>query len=109
MARRPIITQISQRPGSHRDEQQHMSSYAHYINTAWPSSLDSLEGVPDIFEPRVKLDYARAPVRRSAHDVLDWFGGVLPGVGLALALAWAGYMLSEAIGQKLHFDKGKSP
>src|SRR5438093_1544039 len=23
-----------------------MSSYAHYINTAWPSSLDTLDGVP---------------------------------------------------------------
>ena len=46
---------------------------------------------------------------RWAHDALDWLGAVLPGVGLALALAWAGYMLSEAIGQRLHFAPGKSP
>jgi uncharacterized integral membrane protein (TIGR00698 family) len=85
-----------------------MSSYAHYINTAWPSSLDSLEGVPDIFEPRVRPE-ERGTVGRWVHDALDGLGGVLPGVGLAVALAWAGYILSEAIGQRLHFDKGKSP
>ena len=85
-----------------------MSSYAHYINTAWPSSLDSLEGVPDIFEPRVRPE-ERAPAARWAHEALDWLGGVLPGFGLALALAWAGYELSDAIGVRLHFDKGKSP
>src|SRR4051812_13674657 len=85
-----------------------MSSYAHYINTAWPSSLDSLEGVPDLFEPRVRPD-ERSAVGLWAHEALDWLGGVLPGAGLALALAWAGYVLSELIGQRLHFDKGKSP
>jgi hypothetical protein len=30
-----------------------MTGYQQILNTAWPSSLDSFEGVPDIFEPRV--------------------------------------------------------
>jgi uncharacterized integral membrane protein (TIGR00698 family) len=85
-----------------------MSSYAHYINTAWPSSLDSLEGVPDIFEPRVPPE-ERGAMGRWAHDALDGLGANLPGVGLALGLAWVGYKFSEAIGQRLHFAPGKSP
>ena len=83
-------------------------SYTQYINTAWPSSLDSLEGVPDIFEPRIRPD-ERGAASRWAHDALEGFGAILPGVALAFALAWAGYLLSELIGQRLHFDKGKSP
>src|SRR5439155_1488153 len=72
------------------------------------ASLDSLEGVPDIFEPR------HAPAEdtksgRAIHNLLEWVGVVLPGIGLALGLAAAGYMLSEFIGAKMHYDVGKSP
>jgi uncharacterized integral membrane protein (TIGR00698 family) len=83
-------------------------SYTQYINTSWPSSLDSLEGVPDIFEPRVRPEERTAAGRR-AHEALGWVGAVLPGIGLALALAWIGYTLSELIGRRMHYDAGKSP
>ena len=85
-----------------------MSSYAHYINTAWPSSLDSLEGVPDMFEPRVRPD-ERSAAAEWAHEALAWLGGILPGFGLALALAWVGYLLSDKIGVWLHYKPGGSP
>src|SRR5678815_473438 len=85
-----------------------MTGYQQIVNTAWPSSLDSLEGVPDIFEPRVRVQ-DRGLASRGAHEALSWIGAVLPGIGLALALAWVGYILSEVIGQRLHFEKGKSP
>src|SRR6185369_17648103 len=85
-----------------------MTGYQQILNMPWPSSLDSFEGVPDIFEPRVKPE-ERGRVGRLAHEALGWIGGVVPGVGLAFALAWLGYLLSEAIGAQLHFERGKSP
>jgi uncharacterized integral membrane protein (TIGR00698 family) len=85
-----------------------MTGYQQILNTAWPSSLDSFEGVPDIFEPRVRPE-ERALASRWAHQTLTWVGAVLPGVVLAFALAWTGYALSELIGQRMHYEKGKSP
>src|SRR5437762_5817983 len=85
-----------------------MSSYANYINTAWPSSLDSLEGVPDMFEPRIRPEERNA-VAEWAHEALAWLGGILPGFGLALALAWVGYVLSDKIGVRLKYKPGASP
>jgi len=31
-----------------------MTGYQQILNMPWASSLDSFEGVPDIFEPRVR-------------------------------------------------------
>lgn len=75
------------------------------------SSLDSLEGVPDWFEPR-RPAAERAAWQRSGHNVLAWLGDVLPGVGLAALLAYAGTFLADWIGiGVLHFDaaRGGSP
>lgn len=85
-----------------------MTGYQQILNTAWPSSLDSFEGVPDIFEPRVRPE-ERALASRWAHHALTWVGAVLPGIVLAFALAWMGYALSELIGHRMHYEKGKSP
>ncbi|MEA2710699.1 MAG: hypothetical protein QOF78_3300 [Phycisphaerales bacterium] len=81
-----------------------MTGYQQILNTAWPSSLDSFEGVPDIFEPRVHPAH-RPAWQRAPHEALVWLGGVLPGVTLAAFLAFLGQLLSEWIGVKLlHFE-----
>jgi uncharacterized integral membrane protein (TIGR00698 family) len=75
------------------------------------SSLDSLEGVPDIFEPR-KAAEERAAWQRKGYELLAWLGEVLPGIGLAALLAYAGKLLADWIGiNVLHFDpaRGGSP
>src|SRR4051812_3592182 len=73
-----------------------MSSYAHYVNSSWPSSLDSLEGVPDMFEPRVALE-KRNVAGRWAHEVLGWVAAMLPGTALAFGLALIAYAISEQV------------
>ena len=72
------------------------------------SSLDSLEGVPDWFEPRLAPKRVTGPQAR-VHDALGWLGTMLPGIGLAFLLAWLGYQLSEVVGALLHYAPGKSP
>jgi uncharacterized integral membrane protein (TIGR00698 family) len=75
------------------------------------SSLDSLEGVPDIFEPRKPIE-ERAAWQQKGYSVLAWLGEVLPGIGLAGLLAYFGNVLADFIGIKvLHFDasRGGSP
>src|SRR5262245_17904918 len=72
------------------------------------ASLDSFEGIPDVFEPRIAPE-SRAPWQRKLHDVLVWIGVILPGIGLAWGLAWIGQQLSAWIGSSiLHIpaDKG---
>src|ERR1051326_3816950 len=76
---------------------------AYDSTTDW-SSLDSLEGVPDIFEPRVVPSQRGAPTQ-AAHEALNWLGAVLPGFGLALLLAYVGYLLSDLAGKALHYEK----
>jgi len=72
--------------------------------------LDSLEGVPDIFEPR------RAPAEktkggRAVHDFLEWVGLILPGIGLAFGLAFLGDRISDLARRfinataNMHYDK----
>jgi len=69
------------------------------------SSLDSFEGVPDYFEPR-PAKAARHPAWVAAHDLLAWVGTVLPGIGLAVALAFGGQVLADWTGTRvLHFAK----
>ncbi len=84
------------------------SGYRHYLDGDWPSSLDSLEGVPDLFEPRVRPEERSRP-QRWAHATLAWLADMMPGVALALALAAIGYLLSDAIGRALNAQDGKSP
>jgi uncharacterized integral membrane protein (TIGR00698 family) len=84
-----------------------MTGYQQILNTAWPSSLDSFEGVPDLFEPRVPLAH-RPGWQRLPHEALVWGGAVLPGVALAALLAFCGKLLSDWIGiNLLHFDREK--
>jgi uncharacterized integral membrane protein (TIGR00698 family) len=71
-------------------------SYTQYINTAWPSSLDSLEGVPDVFEPRRAIE-ERSLAGRWAHAALDWIAAMMPGVALAFLLALLAYEVSERV------------
>ena len=68
-----------------------MSAYDHPHLFA---SLDSLEGVPDIFEPRV-APAEKTKGGRAIHDVLEWVGVILPGIGLAFGLAFLGDRMSE--------------
>ncbi len=81
-----------------------MTGYQHILNTPWPSSLDSFEGVPDLFEPRVKPE-ERGPARRAAHDALAWAGDVAPGVLMACALALLGHWASSGFGRLMRYEK----
>jgi uncharacterized integral membrane protein (TIGR00698 family) len=66
-----------------------------------------MEGVPDfVVRPR-----SRAAIGSRAwwNDHLAWVGTLLPGVLLALVLAWAGYFISEGFGRAFKYDSGKSP
>jgi uncharacterized integral membrane protein (TIGR00698 family) len=84
-----------------------MTGYQQILNTAWPSSLDSFEGVPDIFEPRVHPAH-RPRWQRMPHEALVWLGGILPGVALAAILAFVGKLLADWIGiNVLRFDRDK--
>src|SRR5262249_14840933 len=81
-----------------------MTGYQHYLDAHW-ASLESLEGLPDVFEPRVKPS-ERGGVTRGAHDVLDWIGVNAPGTLLAFALAYLGYVISDYVGiNKMHYKK----
>lgn len=69
------------------------------------ANLDSLEGVPDIFEPRL-TPAKRTGFQATAHDALGWLGAVLPGIGLAALLALVGTWISDWIGTSLlHFKE----
>src|SRR3989440_6712782 len=81
-----------------------MTSYQQYASTAWASGLDSFEGVPDIFEPRVRPE-ERGAAQRAAHEVLGWLGAVAPGVLMALALAYLGNVISEIVGKAMGYEK----
>ncbi|HUO09612.1 MAG TPA: putative sulfate exporter family transporter [Phycisphaerae bacterium] len=80
------------------------SPYIHLEDPFHISSLDSMEGIPD-FAAGPKS----TPAQSRPHAALAWVGLMLPGISLALALAWAGYALSELLGRLLKYDAGKSP
>jgi uncharacterized integral membrane protein (TIGR00698 family) len=61
------------------------------------ASLDSFEGVPDFFEPRIAPE-SRSRWQRKLHGMLVWIGLILPGICLAWGLAWIGQYLSAWIG-----------
>jgi len=75
-------------------------SYTQYINTAWPSSLDSLEGVPDMFEPRVRPE-ERGSAGRWAHQAMGWIAAMMPGTVLAFALALIAYLISQRFHERV--------
>lgn len=77
-----------------------MTGYQQILNAPWPSSLDSLEGVPDVFEPRVRLDKSPA-AQRLAHDAMAWVAAMLPGTGLAFLLALAAYQVSQRFHERI--------
>ena len=80
------------------------SRYVH-LEDPFYSSLDSYEGVPDFVAPRT----AQARVLAQAHDGLAWIGNVLPGIALALLLAWAGYTVSDVFGRLMKYPRDRSP
>ena len=70
-------------------------------------SLDSLEGVPDWFEPRVRPEQ-QPGWQQAAHEALTWLGAALPGITLAALLAFLGKVLADWIGlDLLRFDRAK--
>src|SRR5215216_398975 len=84
-----------------------MTAYEQYASTAWPTSLDSFEGVPeqlDVFAPR-KPPEERNAAQQWAHDVLGWVGVVAPGVLMALGLAYLGHLLSDLVGRLMGYQK----
>ncbi|MFI5319525.1 MAG: YeiH family protein [Myxococcota bacterium] len=70
----------------------------------------SMEGVPDALGPGESFD-ERANRKRWQTRGNDWFGlcgALLPGLGVALGLAWLGELGSAAIGERL-LGLAKSP
>lgn len=84
----------------------HASPYTH-LEDPFYSSLDSFEGVPDFVIP-LKAQ-ALFGTRSRLHEALGWAGGVLPGIMLSLALAFAGFIVSDLIGRRMRYEPGKSP
>jgi uncharacterized integral membrane protein (TIGR00698 family) len=74
-----------------------LSTTTPYIGSQPLTSLDSFEGVPDWFEPRVELA-SRALWQQWAQRFLAWAADLAPGVALAAALAWAAAVLSQWLG-----------
>jgi uncharacterized integral membrane protein (TIGR00698 family) len=70
------------------------------------TSLDSMEGVPEWPRPGEKILAAGGTPAQRLHAALAWLGGMLPGLGLALGIAWAGGHIAEWLGiSVLHFKK----
>jgi uncharacterized integral membrane protein (TIGR00698 family) len=70
------------------------------------TSLDSMEGVPEWPRPGEKVFKAGGKPTDRLHDAFAWLGGILPGLGLALGLAFAGKWIAEWFGiSVLHFEK----
>ena len=63
--------------------------------------MGSMEGVPDWAEPEAAPALLPAGWRGRAHALLKTAGEVLPGVGLALGLAWLGAALATPLAQLL--------
>src|SRR6185437_4800175 len=77
-----------------------MTGYQQILNAPWPSSLDSLEGVPDVFEPRVKPE-DRSGLQRWIHAGLSWIAVMLPGTVLAAFLALLAYVISQRFHERI--------
>ncbi len=77
-----------------------MTGYQQILNAPWPSSLDSLEGVPDEFEPRIKAE-DRSAFQRVTQEGLGWFATMMPGMGLAFLLSLAAYEISQQFHERI--------
>lgn len=89
----------------------HTPSHARTEDPRVFASWASFEGVPD-WVPLPRRPTAAEPHsawRRHGHRALDWIGAVLPGLGLAMGLAYLGVMLSDWIGGEVLKVNGKSP
>lgn len=71
------------------------SPAASYALQGARTSLDSLEGVPDWFEPRIEPGNAW---QQQAQRLLSWAAEVTPGVALATVFAFAASFLSRWLG-----------
>ena len=76
-------------------------------NTDYFASLESFEGIPDFFDARAIRK--PAALRDKLHNALDWTGVMLPGVALALLLAWFGSLFSELFGRLAHLHCRRQP
>jgi len=76
-------------------------------NPDYFASLESFEGIPDFFEPREQRKVS--PFWDKLHSAFEWTGVMLPGVSLALGLAWVGSFLSDYLGRRAHYQPGASP
>lgn len=75
------------------------------------ASWASFEGIPDDWLP---LPHAAAPeprgrLREAGHNALGWIGARLPGLGLAVGLAWLGVLISRWLGSTVFDVAGSSP
>lgn len=75
------------------------------------ASWASFEGVPDEWLPMPPSAAAepRGRVREGGHEVLGWLGAILPGLGLAVGLAWLGVWMSRWLGSAVLQVEGSSP
>src|SRR6516164_9314192 len=63
------------------------------------TSLDSMEGVPEWPRPGEQVFRAGASPVERLHAAFAWLGGILPGFGLALGIAFAGRYIAEWLGK----------
>src|SRR4051812_1282433 len=86
-------------------------TYASFEDPFFTSSIDSFEGVPDYIAIPEKTPVKATATHNIGHEALAWLAAMLPGVGLAVMLAFIGTYISEFIGVKLlHFkDSPLSP
>ena len=73
------------------------------------ASWASYEGLPDLPEPPAPKAPPRGMAVRRGNGALAWLGDVLPGLGLAALLAFAGVLLSDVFATHVLRIEGKSP
>jgi uncharacterized integral membrane protein (TIGR00698 family) len=73
-----------------------MTGYQHIAASPWSTSLESFEGLPDFFEPRIAPEQ-RSAIGSSAHRAMAWVAHMLPGVALAFVLALVAYAISVRV------------
>lgn len=84
-----------------------LNPYEHPELWRWAGGM---EGVPDWIDPGETREErsGRAPWQHRLHERFALVGALLPGVGIAVALAWLGGLASDALGRSL-FGADRSP
>jgi uncharacterized integral membrane protein (TIGR00698 family) len=77
-----------------------MTGYQQIASGPWATSLESFEGIPDEFEPRVAPEQ-RGVIGSRAHQAMEWIALVLPGTALALLLALLAYACSQRVHERI--------